>query len=390
VETATVGIGRERTPELRPFHELARVVADGPYSAVEVLERICAEVQSGFGFAGALVLRLRDGCAEPAVRQSLLWPDAPVSLDEVQPLRKALSSHHALVAGGRWPGGVDGPRVIVPLALEDRCIGFLVAGDDDADELDVDDETLALLTALGAVAAVFIDKADHYGALAGAFAELQHVDRVKTDFVGIASHELRTPIAVVHGIASTLHLRGDDLEEEQIRELRATLYAQTTRLAALTQSLLDLSRIESGALQVQPRRLRPRAKVLALLEEIDPSRLNDIRVEIADELEIVTDAEALERVVSNLVVNALKYGAPPVVIHAQAGAPFRLTVRDHGPGVDPELAEHVFDRFARGGRARGGAGLGLAIARSYAYALGGDLRYERAEPGARFELRLPA
>ena len=380
----------ERAPELRPFHELARVVAAGPYSAVEMLDGICAAVRSGFGFAGALALRLEGSTVRPAVRQNLPWPDGGVAFASVPALGDALSCKHALVSTGQWPNGEHATRVVVPLTLEDRCIGFLLAGGPDGEEVDADEETLALLTALGAVAAVFVDKADHYGVLAGAFAELQHVDRVKTDFVGIASHELRTPIAVVHGIASTLHLRGNDLTEEQLTELRATLYAQTTRLAALTQSLLDLSRIESGAVQVQPRRLRPRERVTELLREIAPGRLKDIRVDIAEELEIVTDLEALERVVANLVTNALRYGAPPVVIDAHAGTPFRLAVRDHGPGIDPAFVDRVFDRFARGVRTRGGAGLGLAIARSYAHALGGDLRYERADPGARFELLLPA
>ena len=385
MEAGTAGIKRDRAPELRPFHELARVVAAGPYSGVEILERICTEVRNGFGFAGALVLRVDGSSVRPAVRQHMAWPDNAVLIAAVPPLGDAASCDHALVSTGHWPDCEHATRVVVPLALEDRCIGFLLT-----EGVDVGEETLAMLTALGAVAAVFVDKADDYGDLAGAFSELQHADRVKTDFVGIASHELRTPIAVVHGIASTLHVRGDDLSGEQITELRATLYAQTTRLAALTQSLLDLSRIESGAVQVQPRRLRPRERVTELLREIAPSRLDDIRVEIAEELEIVTDPEGLERVVANLVTNALRYGAPPVVIDARPGPPFRLSVRDHGPGIDPAFVDRVFDRFARGVRTRGGAGLGLAIARSYAYALGGDLRYERADPGARFELLLPA
>ena len=296
------------------------------------------------------------------------------------------------MATADWPGGGHESRVIVPLAVDERCLGFLLAGRLHGHAtFDVDEATLALLSALGAVAAVFVDKADHYGALAGELAELQHVDRVKTDFVGIASHELRTPIAVVHGIAATLHLRGHELDDEQLAQLRTTLYSQTTRLAALTQSLLDLSRIESGALQPQPRRLRPRARVDALLEEIAPGRRADIRVEIPVELEIVTDAEALDRVVGNLVTNALRYGTPPVEIRADAGQLFRLVVRDHGAGVDAEFVDRLFDRFTRGGRAHsGGAGLGLAIARSYAQALGGDLRYARADPGACFELTLPA
>jgi signal transduction histidine kinase len=385
VEAGVAGIKRERAPELRPFHELARVVADGPFSAVEILERICAEVRSGFGFSEALVLRLDGASVRPAARHAMSWPDRPVGMDEAPPLRAAVAADHAVVASGTWPGGEDGSRVVVPLSLEDRCIGFLLAGGPGAG--DVAEETLALLTALGAVTAVFVDKADHYDALAGALAELQHVDRVKTDFVGIASHELRTPIAVVHGIASTLHLRGDDLSEEQLLELRATLYTQTTRLAALTQSLLDLSRLESGAVQVQPRRLRPHARVALLLEQIAPD--GEVLVAIPDELEIVTDADALDRVVGNLVTNALRYGEPPVEVRAEAGPPFRLAVRDHGPGVDPAFVDRLFDRFSRYGRARSGAGLGLAIARSYAHALGGDLRYERADPGARFELVLP-
>jgi signal transduction histidine kinase len=384
MEAGVAGTRRERAPELRPFHELARVVAHGPYAAAEILERICTEVRGGFGFDGALVLRLDGNTVQPAVRQNLAWPNGAAAIDEVPALREAVAADHAVVSTGPWPGGEQGRRVVVPLSLEDRCIGFLVAGGGSGA---VHEETLALLTALVAIAAVFVDKAESYGALAGEFAELQHVDRVKTDFVGIASHELRTPIAVVHGIASTLHLRGDDLSDEQLFELRATLYAQTTRLAALTQSLLDLSRLESGALQAQPRRLQPHARVVMLLEQIAPN--DGVRVAIPDDLEIVTDADALDRVVGNLVTNALRYGEPPVEVSAEAGPPFRLAVRDHGPGVDPAFVDRLFDRFARGGRARGGAGLGLAIARSYAYALGGDLRYERADPGARFELVLP-
>ncbi len=372
-------ISRERAPELRPFLALARVLGDGPESAAEIVERVCTEVRSGFRFHGALLLRFDGASVEPTVRQNMAWPDAAVAIDEIRPLDEAASSGRALVSTGRWPGGEYGARVVVPLALEDRCIGFLLAGGPDGENLNVDEEALALLTALGGVTAVLVDRA-------GASAQRRHVDRV--DVVGIASHELRTPIAVVHGIASTLHLRGDDLDHDQLVELRATLYEQTTRLAALTQSLLDLSRIESGAMQVQPRRLRPRERVTALLQQIAPG--GGVRVEIPEDLEIVADADGIDRVVGNLVTNALRHGEPPVEIHAESGPPFRLAVRDHGQGVDPAFVDRLFDRFARAGRARGGAGLGLAIARSYAYALGGDLRYERADPGARFELVLPA
>ncbi len=378
-------MSRERVRELRPFLALARV-AGGPYSALELLERICTEARSGFGFAGALVLRSDGASVQAAVCQNIAWPDAAVAIDEVPPLAEAAASGHSLVSSARWPGGEDCTRVVVPLVLEDRCVGFLLADGPD-EPVDASGETLALLGALGVVAAVLVDRADSHGGIAGVSAELQHADGVKSDVVGIASHELRTPIAVVHGIAATLHLRGDDLDHDQLVDLRTTLYEQTTRLAALTQSLLDLSRIESGSMQVQPRRLRPRERVIALLQQIAPD--DGVRVEIPEDLELVTDADGIDRVVGNLVTNALRYGGPPVEIRAEPGPPFRLAVRDHGPGVDPAFVDRLFERFTRGSRARGSAGLGLAIARSYAYALGGDLRYERANPGARFELVLP-
>jgi signal transduction histidine kinase len=107
------------------------------------------------------------------------------------------------------------------------------------------------------------------------------------------------------------------------------------------------------------------------------------------------DANVLERVLSNLVTNALRYGEPPVLVSAQrSDKHFRLAVEDRGAGVPPEFVPNLFERFARSDDSRrrvaGGSGLGLAIARAYANAHGGDLLYERATPtGARFELVVP-
>ena len=96
---------------------------------------------------------------------------------------------------------------------------------------------------------------------------------------------------------------------------------------------------------------------------------------------------------ANLVLNALRYGEPPVVVRAERqDRHFRLAVEDRGRGVAPEFVPNLFERFTRSGssRERTGTGLGLAIARSYAHAHGGDLVYRPAVPqGARFELVLP-
>jgi signal transduction histidine kinase len=101
---------------------------------------------------------------------------------------------------------------------------------------------------------------------------------------------------------------------------------------------------------------------------------------------------AFERVVGNLIANALKYGAPPVVVRAAGdGGPFRLFVEDRGPGVPPDFVPQLFERFTRADHGtRGGAGLGLAIARWIVELHGGDIRVARNEPhGCRMIATIP-
>jgi signal transduction histidine kinase len=224
---------------------------------------------------------------------------------------------------------------------------------------------------------------------------LAQAEAGKNDFVALASHELRAPISVVHGIAATLHLRGDELELDQVHELRETLFEQTAHLRDLAEQLLDLSRLGAEPLVVEPEPFHPRERLDELLLQIAPGRLDDIEVEIDPEHEVTTDALAFERVTANLILNALRYGRPPVEVSAVRADDYRLVVQDHGDGVAPEFVPRLFERFSRGAAAErtgtAGAGLGLAIASAYAQAIGGRIRYEPARPsGARFTFTLPA
>jgi signal transduction histidine kinase len=356
------GVMPDRLPrQLRILYELSRVVEAGPYSLAEVLERICTEVQRDFGFA----------------RVRLVREDGRCSL-----LAAALAERRAVV---------EDDRVAVPLLVEGRCLGFLVA-DRGGRELDLDGSDLDLLSAVGLVAAVFIAKAEQFDELQRALEELRRVDQLKDEFVAIASHELRAPIAVVHGIATTLHVRGEELEHPQLVELRQALYEQSTRLHELTEQLLDLSRFDSGRMPVELRAFYPRDSVEGLLPQLAPDRLADVTVDIDPREAIVSDRVAFERVVGNLIGNALRYGEPPVLVRGEDhGGPFRLSVEDRGPGVPPDFVPQLFERFTRADQTkRGGAGLGLAIARGYADAVGAELVYEPVEPhGARFVLVLP-
>jgi two-component system sensor histidine kinase MtrB len=114
-----------------------------------------------------------------------------------------------------------------------------------------------------------------------------------------------------------------------------------------------------------------------------------LELEVDESLAVNADPLVLERVIANLLTNAVRYGAPPIVLRAEQSETYlRIAVEDRGEGVLPELAPHIFERFSRGNEAAG-TGLGLAIARAYARAHGGDLFYSPLEPGARFELILP-
>jgi signal transduction histidine kinase len=224
---------------------------------------------------------------------------------------------------------------------------------------------------------------------------LEEADQLKTNFIALASHELRTPAAVIHGIASTLHLRGDQLADDQLTDLRRTLYEQTERMRQLVDQLLDLSRLEANGILIEPQHVNVRARLEELIQLVPPEVAQDVKVRVPEDLEALVDPNAFDRIVSNLLVNAARYGAAPIEIDAeQRDRHFRLSVVDHGSGVPAEFVPELFERFTRSGSSRReraeGAGLGLAIAKSFAQAHGGDLLYEDARPhGARFELVLP-
>jgi signal transduction histidine kinase len=247
-----------------------------------------------------------------------------------------------------------------------------------------DEADLSVLSALGEAAAAVAEKAQ----------DVVRADRRKTDFVSVASHELRAPISVVHGIAATLQARVDDLDGRQVHALLGSLVEQTDRLRDLADQLLDLSRIESGSPCLRLERFRPQERLAELLPRIANGCEQDVRIDIGAGIELVTDPTAFERVAANLILNALRHGTPPVEVRGEGEEPFRLVVEDRGEGVPAEFVPELFERFSRSddtSRAgTPGAGLGLSIALAYAKALGGRLEYENVDPhGARFILSMP-
>ncbi|MDX6480833.1 MAG: hypothetical protein QOG85_1343 [Gaiellaceae bacterium] len=217
--------------------------------------------------------------------------------------------------------------------------------------------------------------------------ETVQLDQFKLNFVAIASHELRTPATSVYGVLKTLAERGPELSDDLRDELLRVGVAQGERLRRLLEELLDLSRLDAKAIDIEPRPVVLRATLADVLAGALPDR-SDVELDVPDDLAAILDPLVLERVVTNLLLNADRYGAPPIRISAQVrDRHLRVCVEDSGPGIPAELEGRIFDRFARG--ASSGHGLGLAIARAYAQAHGGDLLYDPGNRGARFALLIP-
>lgn len=217
-------------------------------------------------------------------------------------------------------------------------------------------------------------------------AEQKKVEQNKNEFVAYASHELRTPAAVLYGVAKTLDERGEQLDPAKQRELVTALVEHGERLKRLIDQLLDLSRYDNGTLSVDLSPIRLRETVEKFLA--DPG----IDVAIPPDVVVEADEQALERVVGNLVENARRYGQHPITVSAERdNGRVIVSVEDRGSGIPEAFVPTMFSRFTRASATThpGGAGLGLAIAAGYARAQGTELRYVPAKPhGARFEFVL--
>jgi signal transduction histidine kinase len=254
-------------------------------------------------------------------------------------------------------------------------------------------EELRLLETVGAFTGLALDRVRLFQQEHEARLALERAAEIKTNFIALASHELRTPVTTILGLATTLNRRGDDLDDRRRHELRDTLERQADRMAKLVEQLLDLSRLDADAITIAPEKINLRERVEEIVASVAAERREEVQIRIDPELEAPADPGALDRIVGNLVANALRYGSPPVNVDAvQYDRHLRVFVEDQGDGVPPQFVPQLFERFTRGGgRERvGGTGLGLAIARSYARAHDGDLVYEDVDPhGARFQLVLP-
>ena len=228
---------------------------------------------------------------------------------------------------------------------------------------------------------------------------LDDVDDAHTtqqQFVADASHELRTPLTILRGEIEVALRKPRSAED--YREVLVSSREEIDKLSRLTENLLVLARADAGQLarHREPVDLSTLARTVAgMLNGAAADRKLALIVEAAEPVTVDGDPTALERALANLVENAIAYCPPGEEITlaaAQAGGHARLRVSDSGPGIAPEHAAHVFDRFYRVSRSRSrdGTGLGLAIVKAIAEAHGGRVPLEsRPGHGCVFTLELP-
>jgi two-component system sensor histidine kinase KdpD len=225
-------------------------------------------------------------------------------------------------------------------------------------------------------------------------------ERLRNSLLSAISHDLRTPLAALVGLADTLAMTTPPLPAAQA-EVTAAIRESALRMNAMVGNLLDMARLEAGAVPMQ-REWQPLEEVVgsALAACAPALQGRPVRVELDDDLPLLhLDAVLFERVLVNLLENAAKYTPAGSAIELAASAsPSSVTVRvdDHGPGLPPGREEALFDKFERGSKesATPGVGLGLAISRAIVQAHGGTICGEnRMGPsgiqGARFTIDLP-
>jgi signal transduction histidine kinase len=228
--------------------------------------------------------------------------------------------------------------------------------------------------------------------------KLQVSDRVRRQLLADVSHELNTPLTAMRGYIETLSMPELALDPPTRQRYVNIVMEETQRLERIIGDLLDLARLEGGGTAIR----QSRVEVAALFQRVAARHERDLqarRIQLVQRVEpdagtLVGDPDRLEQAIQNLAANALRHtpeGGTMTLSAERAGGEITLTVRDSGPGIEPDQLAHIFDRFYKGDASRksaGGSGLGLSIVKAIVERHAGSIT-ARNDEGAVFEIRLP-
>jgi two-component system sensor histidine kinase KdpD len=371
---------QERERRTHALYELTRELA-GVIDPVQVAEAIGRFLSVQLGLESALVVGCRGEA--PAAHGGGDWLNLAVA--------QAVMERAEAVKVDVLPR--EGAACLyLPLAAPMRVRGVLVAMAVDGAALD---DVRPLLENAASLAAIAVERL-HYAEVARDTEVKMMAERLRASILSALSHDLRTPLTSLVGLADSLALAKPPLPQRQA-EAAAALREQGLRLSRMVANLLDMARLQAGEARLR-KEWQPVEEVIGAGIKLLEASLADhpVRVDLAPDLPLLEfDAVLMERVFCNLIENAAKYSPAGTAIDiavAREGAMARISVGDRGPGIAAERRERIFDLFVRGDAesATPGVGLGLAICRTIVEAHGGSIAAdERPGGGACLRFTLP-
>ena len=222
--------------------------------------------------------------------------------------------------------------------------------------------------------------------------ERRRLEHLRDDFIGNAAHELRTPLTTLAGLGETLARSFDVMARTDIEDAFAAMARQGERARVLIANLLDLSNVDGGRVDFSMADVELTALVERVLEAAPAPAGKSVSVAVPGGLRVHADSARLEQVLSNLLVNAYRYGGSAIRVEAELHASrVIVSVADDGAGVAPEFVGKLFEPFTRGRDANvvRGSGIGLALCRRVVQGMDGEIAYENVAPhGASFRVNL--
>lgn len=376
-------VARRREARAHSLYEFARELS-GALQNEQVLESTRATIAGAFGARAVLLLPDADGKLVSG-NDDLAGLDAGVAQWAFDHASPAGHGTHTL------PGS---PLFYLPLRAPMRTRGVLAIAPDGGRWLPLPEQRQQLDT-YAALAAIALERV-HYIEVAQAALLSMESERLRNSLLAALSHDLRTPLTSLVGLSESL-LRTEPPLAANERETAAALHEEARRLATMVANLLDMARIESGAVRLNRQWQALEETVGSALRPLRQALgARSIRTRIPADLPLLHfDAVLLERVLSNLLENAAKYTPPGSTITIAASVRedrVEVGVSDDGPGLPPGREEALFEKFARGQQesAMPGVGLGLAICRAIVEAHGGRITAGQApEGGAMITFSLP-
>jgi signal transduction histidine kinase len=342
---------------------LLRLVEDGGVRLVQRLRDGVEPMDGGPSYAKRLVQETR--------RPLVVRNPAEVANDPQLEAYMAAAGAQAIIAYPLLEGG--------------RVVGVIGFHDDEPRRWD---DAIALLDRVAPQVAAALAQARLFARQRETVERLEELAKIREELVATVSHELRTPLTTTIGFLRTLNRTDTDFTGEQRQEFLDLALAQAERLAALVNDLLELTRVERGALPLEPRTV----DLVDVVRDVCETAPGLPVLELEPQLPARVDPGRIRQVLENLVTNAYRHGDGDVTIRgSRVDGRVCLSICDQGDDIPADVIPHLFVPFARWGTSEG-SGLGLAIARGLVEAHGGTLEYRPSRDGRphEFVVELPA